>query len=103
MIVRKHLHLVTGASHLDNRKAALNRRRVARTTLRHRFNVAPARIDYDGRIIDGLIRAGLLTEAQANDQQAINYAISRFLADMFLADDLKNFLNAVRKTESDRG
>jgi hypothetical protein len=79
----------------DDRKAELNRQRVARSLLRDRFGIAPARVEYDGRVLDGLIRAGLLAEAQVRDQEAINRALCLFLADAFLADDLRRFLTAL--------
>jgi hypothetical protein len=77
---------------LADRKAVLNRQRQARHLDRHKAGIAIAGVAYDGRCLDGLVRAGLLSEAEAGDQAAINRAISLFLADEFSADGLRKFV-----------
>jgi hypothetical protein len=89
-----HARIVTFAPKVQiiDRKAMLNRLRVAHHTLRQDACIACAMIEYDGHVIDGLISVGYLVEADAKDQRAINHALSLFLADAFHADALKKFL-----------
>ena len=83
------LHSDAGSQ--DDRKAR-NRLRQSRHLSRRKAGIAVADAQYDGRVLDGLIRAGLLCGSEAGDQQAINRAISLFLADEFHAYGLKKFL-----------
>ena len=76
----------------NDHRAMLNRRRAALHLARRKAGIAVADAPYDGRVLDGLIRLGLLAEDDAGDQQAINKAIGLFLARQFAADGLKKFL-----------
>ena len=81
--------------HQDQRvreRAAANRLRQSLHLARRKAGIAIADVAYDGRVLDGLIRLGLLAEDDADNQQAINKAIGLYLADQFFADGLKTFL-----------
>jgi hypothetical protein len=73
-------------------KARQNRERVRRYAARHQAGIALARVPFDGRVLDGLIRAHLLAEKDVGDPQAIGRAIAMHLADEFYAVALKKFL-----------
>jgi hypothetical protein len=64
-----------------NRRCRLNRERVARCIARREAGRAVARVEYDGAVLDMLVRLGWLADDAATDGAAVGKAISALLFD----------------------
>jgi hypothetical protein len=69
-----------------NRQCRLTRERVARCVERREAGRAVARVEYDGAVLDMLVRLGWLVDGAATDGAAVGRAITALIA-----DSAKNF------------